>query len=333
MNSRYKKHHFLKIADGNGLLLFFIILIALFAASSLCAEATVEIPEIVTGGEHPWWIWPLSLLAVTFLMGIVAVLAGVGGGVLFVPLVGSFFPFHLDFVRCSGLLIALTCALAATPGLLKMNLASLRLAIPAALIASASSIAGALIGLALPTTLVRISLGIVILVICFIMIAAKKSEYPTVTQGDSTASTLRIYGIYREMSTDEMIHWKVHRTPLGLSLFVIVGFAAGMFGLGAGWANVPVLNLVMGAPLKISIATSMLILSVTDTSAAWIYINNGCVLPLIAIPSIIGVMLGSLVGVRLFTRARPAVLRWIVIAILAFAGIRTLLQGLGFYNG
>jgi hypothetical protein len=77
----------------------------------------------------------------------------------------------------------------------------------------------------------------------------------------------------------------------------------------------------------------MLILSVTDTSAAWIYINNGCVLPLIAIPSIIGVMLGSLVGVRLFTRARPAVLRWIVIAILAFAGIRTLLQGLGFYNG
>ena len=41
----------------------------------------------------------------------------------------------------------------------------------------------------------------------------------------------------------------MHRTPLGLALFAGIGFMAGMFGLGAGWANVPVLNLVMGAPL------------------------------------------------------------------------------------
>ena len=47
----------------------------------------------------PWWIWPLILLLVTFLMGIVAVLGGVGGGVLFVPIISGFFPFHLDFVR------------------------------------------------------------------------------------------------------------------------------------------------------------------------------------------------------------------------------------------
>ena len=30
---------------------------------------------------------------------------------------------------------------------------------------------------------------------------------------------------------------------------------AGMFGLGAGWANVPVLNLLMGVPLKVSVGT------------------------------------------------------------------------------
>jgi len=51
-----------------------------------------------------WWIWPLALFAVTFAIGVVAVLGGVGGGVLFVPIVGSFFPFHLDFVRGAGLL-------------------------------------------------------------------------------------------------------------------------------------------------------------------------------------------------------------------------------------
>ena len=53
-----------------------------------------------------WWIWPVALFAVTFALGIVAVVAGIGGGVLFVPIVAGFFPFHLDFVRGAGLLLA-----------------------------------------------------------------------------------------------------------------------------------------------------------------------------------------------------------------------------------
>ena len=61
----------------------------------------------------PWWIWPLILLLVTFLILIVAVLGGVGGGVLFVQIISSFFPFHLDFVRGTGLLVALLGVLAA----------------------------------------------------------------------------------------------------------------------------------------------------------------------------------------------------------------------------
>src|SRR5919108_495422 len=94
---------------------------------------------------------PISLAAVGFLIGVVAVLAGIGGGVLFVPIVGSFFPFHLDFVRGAGLLFALAGTLAAGPTLLRNHMASLRLAVPLALAGSIASFAGALVGLALPT--------------------------------------------------------------------------------------------------------------------------------------------------------------------------------------
>ncbi|MBW2567064.1 MAG: sulfite exporter TauE/SafE family protein, partial [Deltaproteobacteria bacterium] len=75
---------------------------------------------VMTAGaqDHAWWFWPLVLLVVTFVMGILAVLGGVGGGVLFVPIISGFFPFHLDFVRGTGLLVALSGALAAGPGLL-----------------------------------------------------------------------------------------------------------------------------------------------------------------------------------------------------------------------
>lgn len=127
-----------------------------------------------------------------------------------------------------------------------------------------------------------------------------------------------------------MINWKIHRTPIGLCLFIIIGVMAGMFGLGAGWANVPVLNLVMGAPLKISVATSKFLLSITDTSAAWIYMNKGCVIPMMVVPSLVGIMLGSFIGVRLLKIAKPAMIRWMVIGILAFAGLKALSKGLGF---
>ncbi|MDZ7663583.1 MAG: sulfite exporter TauE/SafE family protein [Thiohalophilus sp.] len=290
-----------------------------------------EIPMNETS-EMPWWGWPLLLFIVTFFLGIVAVLGGVGGGVLFVPIVGGFFPFHLDFVRGAGLLVALAGALAAGPGLLRGGLASLRLVLPLAVIASASAIVGAMVGLALPTNLVQTLLGVTILAIVVLMWLAKKSEYPNVPVADRLSSSLRITGIYNEPHSGQDIDWKVHRTPLGLVMFFFIGMLAGMFGLGAGWANVPVLNLLMGAPLKVSVASSKFLLSIVDTSAAWVYINQGAVLAMIAVPSIIGIMLGSLVGVRLLKRTRAAMIRKIVIIILTLAGSRALLKGLGIWE-
>jgi hypothetical protein len=307
-----------------------IILICLFALILLVSPAFADVSAEAAVEGHAWWFWPIVLFVVTFIMGILAVLGGVGGGVLFVPIISGFFPFHLDFVRGTGLLVALSGALAAGPGLLKMNLASLRLAIPVALIASTFAIIGAMIGLALPTNIVQISLGATILGICALMLTAKKSEFPDVPKADKLSSMLHIYGVYQEASTGEIVDWKVHRTPLGLALFILIGVMAGMFGLGAGWANVPVLNLLMGAPLKISVATSKFLLSITDTSAAWIYMNKGCVIPMMVVPSLVGIMLGSFVGVRLLKIAKPAFIRWMVIGILAFAGIKALSKGLGF---
>ena len=106
-----------------------------------------------------WWAWPIALFAITFAMGIVAVLAGVGGGVLFVPIVGALFPFHLDFVRAAGLMLALSGALSAAPVLLANGLASLRLSMPLALVGSVTSIIGAHVGLSLPATAVQLALG------------------------------------------------------------------------------------------------------------------------------------------------------------------------------
>jgi uncharacterized protein len=280
----------------------------------------------------PWWIWPLILLVFCFVLGIIAVMAGVGGGVLYVPLVASFFPFHIDFVRGVGLMVALAGALAAGPGLLRRNMANLRLALPVALIASSFAIVGALLGLYLSNldpNIIQTCLGFTITGIACLILFSKNSEKPVVTKQDAISMALGFNGVYWDEGSKQIVEWKTHRTFLGFLLFIVIGLLAGMFGLGAGWANVPVLNLLMGAPLKISVGTSKFLLSITDTSAAWIYLNQGCVIPLIAVPSIVGLMAGSLVGVRLLSIAKPKVIRIMVICVLFFAGLKAIDKGLG----
>jgi uncharacterized membrane protein YfcA len=289
------------------------------------ASASVE----TSADGAAWWVWPLALFVVCFFLGIVAVPAGVGGGVLFVPLVSGFFPFHLDYVRGAGLLVALSSALAAGPSLLRAGLANMRVALPLALIASFSSMLGALLGLALPASVVRIALGVAILGIVAVMLLAKKSELPDVPQSDRLAKLLGMNGVFVDGASGQRVEWRLHRTPQGLVLFFAIGVLAGMFGLGAGWANVPALNLVMGAPLKVAAGSSSFILSLVDSSAAWIYLNNGAVLPVIAAPSVIGMMLGAKIGARLLNVLKASIIRRLVIGMLVFAGGRALMVGLG----
>jgi uncharacterized membrane protein YfcA len=277
----------------------------------------------------PWWVWPLALFVACFLMGIVAVPAGIGGGTLFVPIVGSFFPFHLDFVRGAGLLVALASALSAGPTLLRGGLGSLRLALPLAVLASAASIGGAMLGLAMPVNVVQILLGTLVLAIVVLMFVSKRSEFPQVDRPDALSQALALNGIFVDGASGRTVAWQVHRTVPGLVLFLGIGVLAGMFGIGAGWANVPALNLLMGAPVKVAAGTSGLVLSLVDSSAAWVYINKGAVLPMIAVPSVVGMMLGARIGARLLDVLKGSVIRRLVIAVLLFAGTRALLKGLG----
>lgn len=279
-----------------------------------------------------WWLWPIALFVLSFAIGVVAVLTGVGGGVLFVPIVSGFFPFHLDFVRGAGLLLALSGALSAAPALLREGLASLRLALPLALVGSVTSIAGALIGLALPARIVEIALGITIIGVAVLLGRSAKSDYPEVTAPDRIAIALGVHGDYHDHATSRRVDWRVHRTPAAMVAFAGIGMIAGMFGLGAGWANVPVFNLLMGAPLKLAVGTSGFLLSVVDTSAAWIYLHRGAILPILVVPSIIGVMLGAKIGARLLRMAPAALVRRTVVVLLVVAGARALLKGTGLWS-
>jgi len=296
----------------------FVLLTAALPAMAMTAAPAAAIA---------WWYWPLLLFAASFVLGVVAVPSGVGGGVLFVPMVGAFFPFHLDFVRATGLLVAMAGALAAGPRLLRAGYADLRLALPPILIASVTSVAGAFAGFALSPKVVEISLGLTILAIALLMALSKRAEVSTATHSDAWARALALGGSFVDGVNGQRIHWRAQHTASGLALFAVIGFLAGLFGLGAGWANVPTLNLLMAIPLKVSLGTSGMIISFSS-SAAWVYLHEGAMIPLIVAPAVIGMMLGALLGARLLNVLPAAALRRLVICMLLLAGARMLLKGL-----
>jgi uncharacterized membrane protein YfcA len=236
----------------------------------------------------------------------------------------------LDFVRGAGLLLALAGTLAAAPLLLRARLANLRLVLPLALAGSIASLFGAVVGLALPTDVVQIALGATVVAVAFLLWRTDPAGQ-LATESDALGEILRLKGEYHDPAVQMNIDWRTHRTIGGLAAFAGIGFFGGVFGLGAGFANVPALNVLMGAPLKVAVGSSGLVISIINSPAAWVYINRGAVLPLIAVPSILGIMLGARLGARLLRTMPASAVRPVVIVAMLIAGIRALLRGLGLW--
>lgn len=285
-------------------------------------------PAESPGATGPaWWLWSAAVFVVAVLIGVIAVPAGVGGGVLFVPIVGGLFPFHLDFVRGAGLLIALTGALASAPALLRHGLGNLRLALPLALAASLGAIGGAHLGLALPDRLLQAMLGVLILGIVALMWRAGRLAAVPAGVEAPWAWRAGLGGRLLEPGQALPLDWLPRRLLPATMVFAAIGVIAGVFGLGAGWANVPVLNLLMGVPLRAAAGTSGLVLA-TTSPAALVYLGQGAVLIPIAVPAVLGMTLGASLGVRLL-RVMPApTIRRLVIAMLLAAAARALQRGL-----
>jgi len=281
-----------------------------------------------------WWVWPLILFCFTFSIGVIAPLSGVGGGVLFVPLATAFFPFSVDFVRGTGLIMALSSALSSAPQLIKKGLANIKIMSPVVVVSIITSVIGGIVGLWITNAFpagkyyITIALGIVLFLIFIVMITSKRVEFPTVEKVDSLSEKLELKGNWFEPSLDKVVDYKITKLPIGMVCFALVGFIAGMFGLGAGWANVPVLNLIMGAPIKVAVSTSMAIITVNDAAAAWIYMAKGAVLPLIVVPSVLGISIGARIGAWLAVRVKPAFIKYLVLSIMLFAALLDIYKGL-----
>ena len=282
------------------------------------------------------WGWLLGFFLLSFAIAMVAVIGGIGGGVLFTPFMLAFTSVDSLIVRATGLIVAMFSGLVSTGPFMRGGLANLRICIFCAAAYGVGAFSGAqgaiFVAKHLGETgegLVRLALGIILCSLAvYFVVGGKKIEWPEVKKVDSFTKLLKLSQPYYEFSLNKVIDYPLTRAGWVLAAIIGVGLLSGFFGLGAGWAIVPAQNLIMAVPLKVAAANSGVLLGMGDCIGVWPYLLMGAIIPLFAAPWLVGQVLGGLLGALILIKVKAGFVRYLLIGFMFFACFGLLTKGL-----
>ena len=311
-----------------------VVVILSYIALMLISRGIETPPGGMTAGDISGLLFGFFLLS--FSIAVIAVIAGIGGGVLFTPIVLAFTPVDSLIVRATGLIVAMFSGLISTGPFMRRGLGNLKLSIYCccgyglgAFIGAQGAIwAAKRLGLA-SEGVIRIILGVIVLLLAFYFLwGGVKIEWPEVKQVDRFTQWLRITQPYYEESLGKVIDYRVTRAGFGLVAMCGVGMVSGFFGVGGGWAIVPAMNLIMAIPLKVAAACSGILIGMGDCIAIWPYLLVGAIIPLFAAPWLVGQVLGGVIGAHILIKVKAKFVRFILIGIMFFSSFGLVTRGL-----
>ena len=259
----------------------------------------------------------LALATIIFLSGTAAgafgALLGLGGGVFFVPLLHLALGFPLRTAAAVSLTTVIATSSSVSAGRAGEQLINLRLG----MVLEVATVAGSLLGgltahLFSETTLQRL-FGVVT-VVAALAVLARVNRRNVVR--DTTVDPGLLGGRFDEGESGGTVVYRVKRLPIGLLASFVAGNVSSLLGIGGGVLKVPALNAWCGIPVRAAAATSAFMIGVTATGGAIIYFGRGELPPLAAAPAVLGVQLGSAIGIRLADRVPAKWLKILLVAVL-----------------
>jgi uncharacterized membrane protein YfcA len=122
--------------------------------------------------------------------------------------------------------------------------------------------------------------------------------------------------------------YRVRNLGRGVLGSLLAGVVSALFGVGGGIIKVPLMNLVMGVPLRVATATSNLMIGVTASAGALVYLFRGGIDPYVAAPTALGVFAGASLASRLGHNIDLRVLRLLFVAVLVFTAAQMAWRGI-----
>jgi uncharacterized membrane protein YfcA len=279
-------------------------------------------------------VWLLLLLAVIAVgAGFVGSLAGLGGGVILTPVL--VIGFHVPFILAVGAsaISVLATSSASGAAYVRDHLTDLRIGT----FLQVTSVPGAIVGAAAVIFLTRagldsallVAFGVLVLALIPGSLARRNEELPKGVVPDSLSRRFHFGGRYHDTHLGRDVRYQAERTPSAMGVMFGAGVISGLFGVGGGVLKVVALEREMHLPMKVSTATSNLMIGVTVAAGASVLLVAGYVSPLLAAPVALGTTIGAYLGSRLLPSLSNTTVRWIFLPVIAAIGIEVILQGLG----
>lgn len=247
-------------------------------------------------------------------------LLGLGGGLLIVPLLTIGFGLPLREAVGVSLVCVIVTSSASAGVYLARHQANLRLGMLLELFTATGAIAGGLIAFLLDE---RVLAGLFAAVLVYVAVTMARGRSEQLDDGVSTEPGDD--PDVPEASAQDM----VRRSPLGIVGSVAAGVVSALLGVGGGIVKVPVMHLVMGVPLRVATATSNLMIGVTASASAIVYLLRGGIDVHAAGPTAVGVFVGATLGSRFAGRVHVRLLQLLFVGVLLFTAFEMARRALG----
>jgi uncharacterized protein len=267
----------------------------------------------------------LLIAAGSFLAGLLGSLTGLGGGVIIVPLLTLAFHVDIRYAIGASLVSVIATSSGAAAAYLKEGFSNIRVGMFLEVATTLGALCGAFLATRIPTAAIAIVFGVVLLYSAWTSIKPE-AGVPIHERTDGIAQRLRLDGTYP--ADGHLVAYHVHRVPLGFGLMYVAGTLSGLLGIGSGAVKVLAMDRAMSIPFKVSTTTSNFMIGVTAAASAGIYLHRGYIDPGLAMPVMLGVLVGALLGARILPSAKVRTLRTVFGAAIAAVAVEMIFKGL-----
>jgi len=140
------------------------------------------------------------------------------------------------------------------------------------------------------------------------------------------ATRLKLDGSYP--GAEGPVDYHVRGVPAGFGVMFVAGAISGLLGIGSGALKVLAMDQAMHIPFKVSTTTSNFMIGVTAAASAGVYLNRGYIDPGLAMPVMLGVLPGALLGASILGKAKTRVLRIVFGVVIVALAIQMIYNGL-----
>jgi hypothetical protein len=252
-------------------------------------------------------------------------LTGLGGGVVIIPVLTLLFGVDIRYAMGASLVSVIATSSGAAVAYVREGLSNIRIGMFLEIATTLGAIFGAFLTARVSTHGIAIVFGVVLLYSAFTSFARKSDPVPAAAP-DRLASKLELAGTYA--GPNGLTPYCAERVPLGFGVMFGAGTLSGLLGIGSGAVKVLAMDQAMRLPFKVSTTTSNFMIGVTAAASAGIYLEHGYIDPGIAMPVMLGVLAGSLIGTHLLVRAHVATLKVIFAMVIATLGFEMIYNGI-----